>query len=141
MDESAISDYMTQTFPDAETSNDYGYLFWYYRSERMVPFASLSSSDNEYDNVSNLNRAGVYRLNIGVSRPTFQALFGTDKVAVENYDFTTLDEIMPHPQYANQSFICVLAPSAATFEKLRPLLTEAYELAARRFARKNKTAS
>ncbi len=78
----------------------------------------------------------MFRLNIGVSKPTFQALFGTDKIDLRTYDFTALDTIMPHPDYAAQSFLCVLNPSDATFQKLRPLLAEAYELAVRRVTRR-----
>ena len=68
--------------------------------------------------------------------PTFQALFGTGKVEVSVYDFTALDTIMPHPDYAAQSWICVLNPSDTTFHTLRPLLSEAYELAVRRASRR-----
>ena len=57
---------------------------------------------------------------------------------VNSYDFTALDVIMPHPDYAPQSFICVLSPGDETFERLRPLLAEAYEIAARRYTRQHK---
>ena len=80
----------------------------------------------------------VFRLNIGISKQTFQALFGTPKVDINSYDFTALDVIMPHPDYAQQHFICVLSPSEATFERLGPLLAEAYDIAVRRYTRQNK---
>ncbi len=48
--------------------------------------------------------------------PTFQALFGTGKVEVSVYDVTALDTIMPHPDYAPQSWLCVLNPSEETFQ-------------------------
>jgi hypothetical protein len=86
--------------------------------------------------VSNLDRPGVFRLNIGVSRETFQSLFGAGKVDVGAYDFAALDTIMPHPEYAAQHWVCVLSPSAATFEQVRALLAEAYALAERRHARR-----
>ncbi len=138
MNESAVVDYMTQTFPDVETIISYGYMMFFYRSDRTLSFATLISSDYEYDSFSNLDRPGVYRLNIGISKQTFQTLFGAAKVDVNDYDFTTLDVIMPHPQYAPQFFICVLSPSEATFTRLRPLLAEAYKLAVRRYAHRNK---
>ena len=68
--------------------------------------------------------------------PTFQALFGTGKVDVSAYDFTALDTIMPHPDYAPQSWLCVLNPSEETIQQLHPLLSEAYELAVRRASRR-----
>jgi hypothetical protein len=85
-----------------------------------------------------LNRPGIFRLNIGVSKQTFQSLFGTEAVDLKDYDFTALDVIMPHPEYAQYHFICVLSPSEKTFEEIRPLLAEAYDIAARRYASQNK---
>jgi hypothetical protein len=138
MDKSAIAEYIMKTFPEVETTYAYGYDMFFYRSDRKLSFATLISSDFDYDHISNLDRPDVFRLNIGVSKPTFQSLFGADEVKVSNYDFTTLDEIMPHPEYAQYHFICVLSPSDKTFERLRPLLAEAYDIAARRYASQNR---
>ena len=137
MDEPFITQYITDTFAEIQIENNFGYTFFFYSTYHTLPFATLISADYEYDRVSNLDRPGVFRLNIGVSKPTFQSLFGTGKIDVSTYDFTALDTIMPHPEYAAQSFLCVLSPSDATFQKLRPLLTEAYELAVTRATRRN----
>ena len=83
-----------------------------------MPFATIVTKDyGEFDNSSRLDRPDVFRLNIGVSRDTFRALFGyapgeehTESAA---YDFAALDSLMPHPVYAPQSFVCVLNPSEA----------------------------
>ena len=139
MNESAVVDYIINKFPNVETTTDYGYKMFFYSSDRKLSFATLISSDYDYDHISNLDRPGVYRLNIGVSKQTFQSLFGTDKVNVEDYDFTALDVIMPHPEYAQYHYICVLSPSEATFEKICSLLAEAHEIAARRYASQNKS--
>ena len=138
MDETSVVNYITETFPGVETTTNFGYTFFFYRSDHILPFATLISSDQDYDRFSNLDRPEVFRLNIGVSRETFQSLFGTAKVDVSSYDFTALDVIMPHPEYAQQSFICVLSPSEATFERVRALLAEAYDIAVRRFTRRSK---
>ena len=138
MNESAVVDYIMKTFPKVETTTAYGYNMFFYSSDRKLSFATLISSDYDYDHISNLNRPGAYRLNIGVSKQTFQSLFGTDEVNVKDYDFTALDVIMPHPEYAQYHFICVLSPSEETFEEIRALLAEAYEIAARRYASQNK---
>jgi hypothetical protein len=110
-----------------------GYTFFFYRDDHMLPFASIASSGNEYERVSNLDRPGVFRLNIGVSRETFKSLFGTNKINVDDYDFTALDIIMPYPDYSSQSFLCVLSPSEGTFERIRPMLAEAYDVAMKRY--------
>ena len=139
MDELLVIDYITNTFPEVERINAYGYEMFFYKSDRKLSFATTISSDYDYDHVSNLDRPGVFRLNIGVSKQTFESLFGTKNVDVNTYDFTALDTIMPHPEYAQQHYICVLSPSEATFERIRPLLAEAYDIAMRRYNSQNKS--
>ena len=138
MNESSITNYITQTFPYVETTTNLGYTFFFYREERIHAFVTIASTGNEYEQVSRLDRAGVYRLNIGVSRETFKYMFGADKINVSDYDFTALDALLPHPDYSAQFFICVLAPSEETFEKVHPLLAEAYEIAIQKFNRRSK---
>ena len=137
MDEYSMAEYITTTFPGVETETNFGYIFFFYGSDHTLPFATLIAADNEYDRVSHLDRPGVFRLNIGVSRETFISLFGTTEVDAAAYDFAALDVIMPHPEYAKQNFICVLSPSETTFERVRVLLAEAYDIGARRFKRRN----
>ena len=132
MDEPTIAKYIIDTFAGAEITDNFGYTFFFYGSDRKLPFATIATPGNEYERVSNLDRPGIFRLNIGVSRQTFQSLFGASKVEVSRYDFTVLDKIMPHPDYAAQNYVWVLNPSEATFEKVRALPAEAYELAVRR---------
>ena len=136
IDESFITSYIANTFEHVESTVDLGYTFFFYRDDHILPFATIASTGNEYERISNLDRPGVFRLNIGVSRETFQALFGKSKVDLSAYDFTALDTIMPHPDYSAQSFLCVLSPSETTFEKIRPMLAEAYDLAMKRYDRR-----
>jgi hypothetical protein len=68
-------------------------------------------------------------------------LFGAGKVDVSGYDFTVLDTIMPHPDYAPQAWICVLSPSDETFRSLQPMLAEAYDIAKTRNARRKPAAT
>ena len=133
IDETFITSYITDTFADVETAVNLGYTFFFYRDDHMHAFATIASTGNEYEKISNLDRPGVYRLNIGVSRDTFQAMFGKGKIDVSAYDFTALDIMMPHPDYSSQHFICVLSPSQATFEQIRPLLAEAYDITKNRY--------
>jgi len=47
--------------------------------------------------------------------------------------------MLPHPVYARQHWVCILNPSAETFERsVWPLLVEAYETAAARYGRRQK---
>jgi hypothetical protein len=138
MNESSVIDYITQTFPGVETTDSFGYTMFFYSSDRKLPFATLISSDTDYDRISDLDRLGAFRLNIGIGKQTFQSLFGAARVDVNAYDFTALDVIMPHPDYAQQHFICVLSPSELTFERIRALLAEAYDIAVQRYTRQTK---
>ncbi len=138
INETAITRYITETFSGVETAINFGYTFFFYGSNHKLPFATLASSDNDYDRVSNLDRPGVFRLNLGVTKQTFHSLFGADGITLSDYDFTTLDKIMPHPVYASRWFVCVLNPGDGTFRTIRPLLAEAYEIASRRQAKREK---
>ncbi len=58
------------------------------------------------------------------------------RVDVTAYDFATLDTILPHPENAPQAWVCVLNPSADTFQRrVQPFLAEAYALAVNRQAK------
>ena len=133
LDEAFITNYITSTFENVKTTVNLGYTFFIYRDDDMIPFTTIASTGNEYEKISNLDRPGVYRLNIGVSRETFYTLFGINKPGIIAYDYTALDTLMPHPDYSAQFFICVLSPSEATFETIKPLLAEAYDIAVKKY--------
>ena len=144
MDQAAITAYIAETClgTDVVTGTEgiaAGDTFFIYDPDRNLqdkqrfPFATIVTKDyGDFDNASNLNREGVFRLNVGVSRETFRSLFGDDGT----YDFAALDRLMPHPVYGRQSWVGVLNPSAETFERVKPLLREAYEIAVARVRRR-----
>jgi hypothetical protein len=152
MDQDAIIQYITDTFTGLDVLRPTdgpgaGDTFFFYDPQhnldptRRMPFATIVSKDyGEYDNASQLDRPGVFRLNIGVSRDTFGALFGPAPAAEggqsTGYDFAALDRLLPHPVYAPQSWVCVLNPGPETFEAVKPLLAEAYTIVASRHARR-----
>jgi hypothetical protein len=137
MDAASIRQYIAQAFPGVEAVDASGGTFFFVGRERMLPFATLVTSD-EYDQASDLSRPDVFRLNVGVSKETFRALFGgglerpSEAGEGGGYDFTALDRILPHPVYGKMYWVCVLSPSEATFKKAQELLAEAYEMAARK---------
>jgi len=111
--------------------------------DRRFPFATLITGDR-HDSFSNLDREGVYRLNVGVSRQTYESLIGAPPPRAEadgsydtGHDYTALDRIMPHPVYAPMNWVSVLNPSRQTFATVvRPLLDEAIDTAGRKAARR-----
>lgn len=140
MDELAIIAYIAQTFAGVDVLRPdegpgAGDTFFIYDPERNLsvkqrfPFATIVTKDYaDFDEASKLNREGVFRLNVGVSRETFRALFPRDEAP----DYAQLDVLMPHPVYAAQSFVSVLNPSDERFAQVKPLLAEAYGLAVTR---------
>jgi hypothetical protein len=137
MDEAAVTKYITGTFPAVDAVVGSGGTFFFYDpgkdlpKDHRFPFATLVTSD-EHDQFSDLSRAGVFRLNVGVGKQTFQSLFAS----AEAHDFTALDRVMPHPVYGKMYWVCILNPSTATFEAVKPLLAEAYAAAAGRHAKR-----
>lgn len=135
MDQDTITRYITETFGGVDVVVDADNAFFFHNPggdqppDHRFPFATIVCND-AYDQASDLNRPGVFRLNVGVGRETFRALFGPD--AGDDHDFAALDRVMPHPVYGTMFWICVLNPSEATFQAVRPLLAEAYERAARK---------
>ena len=119
---------------NVQRDDSYGYAMYFVGDEHLVPFVSVASSDNEYDSVSNLNREGVYRINIGVGRETFDTLVGNMKS--EDIDYAALDVLMPHPEYAKQHFVCILNPSGDNEAYTKELIVEAHSLATSRLERK-----
>ena len=106
-------------------------------ANRKMPFATIVTKDYPgFDTVSNLDRPGVYRLNIAVGRRRYQELFGHAPAAHADhsgdYDYAALDRVLPHPVYAVQGWASVLNPGEATAERARALLAEAHARAAER---------
>jgi hypothetical protein len=154
MNESEISQYITETFEGVDIVVASGDSFFFYNPDRNLPpdhrfpFVTIVTSDIN-DQFSNLNRPSVFRLNIGIGKQTFRSLFGEpslpsgrDSAAISDenssdYDFTALDQIMPHPVYGRMFWVCVLNPGEVTFEtKVRQPLAEAYDLAVSKHKRR-----
>jgi hypothetical protein len=147
MDEAEVLRYLTETYRGTNPLQATGDTYFLYDPdrdlppERQHPYATLITGDR-HDQVSRLDRDGVYRLNIGVTRQTYRELFGAPPrvrardaygVLDTGLDYAVLDTVLPHPVYATQNWVCVLAPSAATFETVVvPLLDEAYDFAVRK---------
>jgi hypothetical protein len=123
-DAADIFRYIVETFEgvDVARDRDVGVFFSRDPEKHWPNFATIVSRD-EYDHFSDLNRLGVFRLNIGVGKAAFLATVGS----MQAPDYTQLDRLFPHPVYAKQRWICILNPSQETFDEIvKPLLAEAY---------------
>jgi len=143
MTEEEIHRYITDKFEGITTystadSIAEGDTFYFYDPEQKFPFVTLVTGDR-YDSFSNLDRPGVYRLNIGIGKETFRKMFGPAAVPSEGGEsgYSVLDKLFPHPVYGKMYWVSVLNPSEATFElHVRQLLDEAYAISVRRYSRK-----
>lgn len=94
--------------------------------ERRMPWATLVTSD-AYDSASDLDRPGIFRLNIGLTKAGYRDMFPAEG----EYDMTALDVVLPHPVYSSQYWICVLNPDTS-WPAVCGLLEQAHALAARK---------
>ncbi|WP_313527754.1 DUF6194 family protein [Anaerotignum sp.] len=147
MNAQKIIEYCLDTFDGTILVNSWGETGVFYNPnnvlKRGVYVLTIKEKDGDNDKGSNLNRDGIYRVNIGLRKPTFKQLFGTlparptaGGIVEMDYDFTATDVILPHPVYAWMGWVSVLNPSAETFEKLKPLIQEAYELSTEKFKKR-----
>jgi hypothetical protein len=106
-------------------------------ADRRMPFATIVTKDYDgFDTASNLNRPGVFRLNIAVGRTAFEELLGHPPAHSGNADHTAIDTLIPHPVYATQGWVAIINPGMATAELSRSLLTGAHTLAVGRHRRR-----
>lgn len=120
----------------------------FYNPGRAAPlgviFASIKEHDGPNDSSARLSRPGVFRFAFGMDPGTYERRFGSvpprppkgGVVALPGYDPTRLGELMPHPVYAWMSWVQILAPTAAQFDPLRPLLAESFELVLAKWRRR-----
>src|SRR5262249_30227539 len=108
--------------------------------ERQLPFVTIVTGDH-YDTISDLDRPGAYRVNIGLTKTTYTASFGAAPTERDGNgmlrtgdDYATVDTLMPHPVYGSQHWVCVVNPGEATLATVWALLAEAHAFAARKYA-------
>jgi hypothetical protein len=127
-----ISQWITATWPETVVAQAMGATFFSLDPSSWPNFATIVTTDeHDLGAPSNLTaRPGVFRLNIGVGKATFERLAaaGVDTAP----DHGALDRLLPHPVYARQRWISILNPGRSTFEEaIKPLLAEAHDLLAK----------
>ncbi|WP_123743547.1 DUF6194 family protein [Saccharothrix texasensis] len=141
-----MTDHISSTFAGTRVMEAYGDTFFLYDPdgdlppERQLPFATIVTGDH-YEQVSELTEPGAYRLNIGLTKATYTAMFGAVPTGRDDrgvfdtgFDHAERDRVMPHPVYASQHWVCVVSPGEATADAIGPLLAEAHGFAARKHA-------
>lgn len=110
--------------------------FFFVGAERKHPFATIVSHDIPgFDDLSGLDRSGVFRLNLDLGREEFRRLFGYGPEEFQarraGIDFAEFDEFVPHPVYGVQSWASVTNPGPRAAEHLDRLMAHAHRRGAR----------
>src|SRR4026209_2432613 len=107
-DPEAITEVILERYPESVIAEALGAPV-FSRDEKGWPnFATIVTTDEHDEGApSDLARPGVFRLNIGVGRETFERLVG----GMVEPDFAAFEQILPHPVYAKQLWISILNPS------------------------------
>ena len=124
-DPEAITREILATFPETDIVTAMGATFFSLDAEKHWPnFATIVTTDEHDEGApSKLSRPGVFRLNLGIGRATFERLVGS----MADPDYAGFDRFLPHPVYGKQLWISILNPSEATFrDAVLPLLAEAH---------------
>ncbi|MFG3715498.1 DUF6194 family protein [Micromonospora sp. NPDC047730] len=84
--------------------------------DRRQPFATIVEHDVPgFDEASQLDRPGVFRLNLDLGRAEFERPFGFLPKKFEEhrdeFDFARLDTVVPHPGYALYGFGSMSCPT------------------------------
>lgn len=143
----SIIEKIESNFEGVVPKSSWGETAFFYNPGRLLPngvyFCTLKEKDGENDKASNLDRDGVFRLSIGIAKETYQNHFGSrpkrpakGSIIDTNHDFTSLNELMPHPIYGWMFWIQVLNPSESMFEDILPLIAEAHSNAVTKFNKK-----
>ena len=142
-----IVDYLLNRFNHLVVKNTWGETSLFFNPNETSAhgsyFLTIKESDGENDQASNLDRDGIYRVSFGVSRNSYEALFGPKpprpakgEVIKTGHDFTQTDLLMPHPIYAWMNWVQVLNPSNQTWSNSQVLVRESYGLSKTRFEKR-----
>jgi hypothetical protein len=136
------------TFSGVVAKSSWGETAMFYNPGRALPngiyFCTIKQHDGENDKASKLDRDGVFRVAIGLSRQSYMHRFGDapgrpakGAVVATGDDFTALNVLMPHPIYAWMCWVQIINPTTERFkDDLLPLLAEAHGIAVTKFAKR-----
>jgi hypothetical protein len=135
-DQDEMLQLMRDAFPDAVVATIDSAAFFSLDETHWPNFATIVWSDeHDMGTPSNLARPGVYRVNVGVDRVTYERLVGS----IDEPDYAAFDRFVPHPVYAKQRWISIVNPSHETVrEALMPLIAAGHDRLAAARVRKGK---
>ena len=82
-------------YPETDVLESGGTWFFSFDPEKHFPNYATIVTNNDYDDGSDLDREGVFRLNLGLTRASFERLVGDALDRSAPADYTVLDTIFP----------------------------------------------
>ncbi len=124
-----IAAWITASYPETVVAEAMGATFFSLDERHWPNFATIVTTDeHDMGSPSNLAREGVFRLNIGVGKETYERLAGS----IADPDYAAFDRVLPHPVYARQRWLSILNPGRRSFDEIvKPLIAEAHDRLAR----------
>jgi hypothetical protein len=134
-----IQTYLLKNFQDIYLIDTWGEKSFFYnpgkKKKRGFYFITIKKKDGPNDQASNLDRDGIYRLNLGITEKSFINLFSMipsrpakGKSINGSCDFTQLNILTPHPVYGWMKWVSILNPDPVSFELIKALLEEKYKI-------------
>jgi hypothetical protein len=138
---------ITSEFEGVVPKQSWGETSLFYNPGKALPngvyFCTIKEKNGDNDKASNLDRLDVFRVSIGIGKPAYETIFGDRPkrpskgcIIDTEYDFTALNELMPHPIYGWASWVQILNPTAQSFIEHLVLIGEAYASAVIKFDKK-----
>lgn len=125
-----------EALENVQRDDSSGYIMYFVGDDHLLPFVTIAHSDQEGDNVSQLYRPGVFRVNIGISSETYKMLIGDSSNDV--IDYATLNTFLPHPHYSQYNFICILNPINDQLERTKKLIIQSHSIATEKLDRQQR---
>lgn len=143
----SIINHLLERFEGTRVVEAWGERSIFYNPGLMLPrgvyFATVKEKDGENDKASDLDRAGVFRFNVGTGKPLFLERFGPPPsrpgkggVVDGPWDFTARDTLTPHPVYGWMSWVAILNPSTENFADMSEIMEAAFCKAKASFEKK-----
>lgn len=135
--------------PGVSPKTSWGETSLFYNPGARLPngvyFCTIKDHDGENDRSSHLDRAGVFRVAIGLPPRRYELLFGPKPARPSKggcvstgHDFTQTNELMPHPVYAWMGWVQILSPTKDKFTEIFSYIEEAHEAAVAKFDKKTR---
>lgn len=108
----------------------WGDRFFFVGPDRRQPFATIVERDVPgFDEASQLDRPGVFRLNVELGRTEFARRFGFPPKDFDDhrseFDFARADRLVPHPGYALYGWASIVSPGPHMLDEIEQLITHA----------------